>query len=132
MKFNYLLALMAVSSAIKVEKYDGPLPAQFDSSKGGDAFMEKVIKELSTTDGNGKFYVSKDAALSISNKVMTENAEMHSFWAKLHVDENFDKCWKHFDNMNEGKIQADQVYSLYKMLAQDNTLQFWWEVPKKE
>ena len=110
MKFNYLLALVAVSQAIQVEKYDGAIPAQFDSKQGGDPFMEKVITELSEPDGKGGFLISKSAALSISNKVMTENAEMHSFWARLHVDENFDKCWKHFDNLNQGKIQADQIY----------------------
>ena len=129
MKFN-LIALVAVANAIQVQKYDGPLPPQFDSNQGGDPFMEKVIKELSVPDGKGNFLISKAAALSISQKVMTDNVQMHSFWAKLHIDENFDKCWKHFDNMNQGMIQADQIYSFYKMLAQDNTLQFWWEVPK--
>ena len=92
--------------------------------------MEKVIRELSESDAKGNFWISKEAALSISKKVMTDNAQMHSFWAKLHVDENFDKCWKHFDNLNQGKIHADQVYNFYKMLSQDNTLQFWWD-PKE-
>lgn len=123
---------MAVAYAVKIEKYDGPLPPQFDSNQGGDPFMEKVIRELSEVDSKGTFWISKEAALSISKKVMSENAQMQPFWAKLRVDENFDKCWKHFDNLNQGKIHADQVYNFYKMLAQDNTLQFWWDVPKEK
>ena len=73
MKFS-LIAMLAVANAIQVEKYDGALPAQFDSTQGGDPFMEKVIKELSEVDDKGRFWVSKDAALSISHKVMTDNA----------------------------------------------------------
>ena len=130
MKFYCLIAMIALTEAVNLDKVDGPIPPQFDSAQGGDPFMEKVIRELSEKDEKGNFWITKEAALSISKKVMTENAQMHSFWAKLKVDENFDKCWKHFDNLNQGKIHADQVYNFYKMLAQDNTLQFWWDVPK--
>ena len=57
-----------------MEKFDGKLPPQFDSTQGGDPFMEKVIRELSESDGKGNFMISKEAALSISKKVMTDNA----------------------------------------------------------
>ena len=44
MKFILMLLATAVE-AIRVNKYDGPLPATFDPSKGGDAFMGRAIRQ---------------------------------------------------------------------------------------
>ena len=98
MKFFALIALTAAitsTEAIRIEsaKYDGDLPAQFDGAKGGDAYMGSLIKKYSTQDDKGVFYMSKADALKYANEVMVENVGMHTFWAKLHIDDNFNKCW---------------------------------------
>ena len=94
MRFFTLIALSAAilsTEAIKIEqaKYDGDLPEHFDSKKGGDAYMEKIIKEYADKDDKGVFYVSKANALKYGKEVMVEDVGMHSFWARLHIDDNF-------------------------------------------
>ena len=132
MKYITLFALVAMVQAISHKKYDGDLPPQFDSANGGDPFMEKVIRDLATKDDKGQFWVSKEGVLSLAHGILTNQQQMHSFWANLHIDENFEKCWRHFDFTGDGKIPANQIINFYKMLAQDNTLQVWWENPKPE
>ena len=39
------MAALAVISAVSIKKYDGALPDQFNSAEGGDAFMERAIRE---------------------------------------------------------------------------------------
>ena len=51
--------------------------------------MEKIIKEYADKDDKGVFYVSKANALKYGKEVMVEDVGMHSFWARLHIDDNF-------------------------------------------
>ena len=98
MKFFSLIALigaMSSTSALRLteSKFDGELPVQFDASKGGDAFMGNLIKEYATQDDKGVFYINKANALKYATEVMVNDVGMHTFWAKLHIDDNFNKCW---------------------------------------
>ena len=38
-----LMALVATSEAVKINKFEGALPAQFDVAQGGDPFMSRII-----------------------------------------------------------------------------------------
>ena len=106
MKFFSLIALTAVISsteAIKIDKaYDGELPAHFDVAKNGDEYMGKIVKEYAEKDPvKGVFTVSKANALKYAHEVMVdkmnvnekEETYLHTYWANLEVDGNFDKCW---------------------------------------
>ena len=58
-----------------------------------DAFMGNLIKEYATQDDKGVFYINKANALKYATEVMVNDVGMHTFWAKLHIDDNFNKCW---------------------------------------
>ena len=103
-----IAALISSSEAIKVEKaYDGELPAHFDVSKNGDEYMGKIIKDYAEKDPvKGVFTVSKANALKYGHEVMVDkmnvNAKdvdgddqkyLHTYWANLEMDANFEKCW---------------------------------------
>ena len=111
MKFFSLIALTAVISsteAIKIDKaYDGELPAHFDVAKNGDEYMGKIVKEYAEKDPvKGVFTVSKANALKYAHEVMVDKMNvnagdvagddqkyLHTYWANLEVNGNFDKCW---------------------------------------
>ena len=110
MKLFQLIALTALVSsteAISLQKsYDGNLPDHFDVAKNGDEYMGKIIKDYAEKDEKkGIFTVSKANALKYGHEVMinkmsavnkddeNEGKHLHSYWANLEMDANFEKCW---------------------------------------
>ena len=123
MKSYIVLLLLAVGSTIRINKYDGPLPEEYDVAKGGDAFMNKVLRAYGEKEGE-KFVVSREGALALATDIMENNQGMRPNDAKAHIGAEFDKAWNHFDILNEGKIRAEQVPSLYRMVTRNATMQF--------
>ena len=108
MKSYIVLLLIAVSSSIKINKYDGPLPDEYDASKGGDVFMNKALRQYGEpVDGGKNFVFSRESVLALATDVMENNQGMRPCDAKAHIGAEFDKAWNHFDNLNEGKIHAE-------------------------
>ena len=123
MKSYIVLLLIAVSSSIKINKYDGPLPEEYDATKGGDVFMNKALRQYGEHDGK-HFVFSRDSVLALSTDVMENNQGMRPCDAKAHIGAEFDKAWNHFDNLNEGKIHADQLENFYRLMTRNATMQF--------
>ena len=44
MKVYWIVAAVATAAGIKINKYDGPLPAQYDPKEQGDSFMHRIIR----------------------------------------------------------------------------------------
>ena len=125
MKSYLVLLLLAVGSTIRINKYDGPLPEQYDAAKGGDAFMNKVLRAYGEpVEGGQKFVVSRDSALALATDIMENNQGMRPCDAKAHIAAEFDKAWNHYDILNEGKIHAEQLPNLYRMVTRNATMQF--------
>ena len=60
---------------------DGDIPHQFDSSEGGDPFMEKVIKEYGNKEGE-RWFISKSKAKELAPRVLILDAGMGQYDAK--------------------------------------------------
>ena len=96
MKSYLVLLFLAVGSTIRINKYDGPLPEQYDLAKGGDAFMNKVLRaygEPVEASNGQKFVVSRESALAIATDIMENNQGMKPNAAKAHIGAEFDKAW---------------------------------------
>ena len=125
MKSYLVLLFLAVGSTIRINKYDGPLPEQYDVAQGGDAFMNKVLRAYGEpVEGGKKFVISRDSALAIATDIMENNQGMRPVDAKAHISAEFDKAWNHFDILNEGKIHAEQLTNFYRMVTRNATMQF--------
>jgi len=107
-----------------VKKPQPDLPAQYDSIKGGDPFMERVVRQygekLDTKPG--RFFINYKNLRTLAEETMIKNKKMLPYWASVHIDQQFDKAWHHFDNLSQGVIDVDQVHNLLRMVSRDSTI----------
>ena len=98
------------------EHFTGDTPAD-------DLFMRSVIKEAAlegkNKDGspNGKFYMDKKAAGDIGMRVLEDNLKMQPDVASDHMNNYFEKAWKHYEIMGTGKIEAGLMPSFVRFLG---------------
>ena len=85
--------------------------------------MRSVLKEFAlegkNKDGSpdGKFYLDRAGASAIGQRVLEDNLHMAPDKASAHMNEYFDKAFKHFDVMLTGKIEAGQAPTFVRFLG---------------
>ena len=128
------MAALALVSAVSIKKYDGPLPVQFNSSEGGDAFMERAIREYGEVvekNGEQKIYINKENAHKLAQQVWDERnlkdvkkfVIYHKYDSDQQLESNWNHIWSHYDVLSEGKITVDQLPGMFRMVAGDTSMQ---------
>ena len=86
--------------------------------------MDRVVSQYGQKLGNkpGRFFINYKNLRALAEETMIKNKKMLPYWARVHIDEQFDKAWHHFDNLSEGVIDVDQVHNLLRMVSRDSTI----------
>lgn len=53
---------------------------------------------------------------------MVKNQKVSPYWTSVHLEQQFDKAWSHFDNLSQGVIDVDQVHNLLRMVSRNSAI----------
>ena len=81
--------------------------------------MEELIRKYGEKDDKGEFWISKENALAFAPTILEQNKEMLPLHARFHVEENFNKMWNHYDVLLKGKLNAEMLPNMYRMMVHD-------------
>ena len=124
MKFASLLALVCVTSAIKLED----APARF-SADSDDLFMRSVVNNYSTEgknddgSGTGVFTMSEGQAKALATEVIGTHKGIKGDAATAYFGNYWAKAWGHFDVNRTGSIPILYAPQLMRFLMSDQYVQ---------
>ena len=81
------------------------------------SMLKNWAHEEATPEGTGKFTMNRGAALSAAREILETHLGMDGAKQQEHLDEYFDKTWRHFDVNNEGKIDVARMPGFYRFLC---------------
>lgn len=69
-----------------------------------------------------QFWIDKNGAFAAGKEIAAKN--LHLSGAKLddYMNFNFGTLWDHYDVLNTGMVEIEQMSSFYKQLLKDNTI----------
>ena len=69
-----------------------------------------------------QFWVNKDGALKAARELVQRNLKLQGQALEEYLNRNFGETWEHFDVLNKGIIEVEQMSSFYKTLLKDFTM----------
>ena len=93
-----------------------------------DTFTKKMIKDYAievadedTGLPTGKFIVSKDATKKAAVEVLGTHLGLYGADAQAHLSKYFEMVWNHFDVLNKGSLEANELNHLMRDLANQSS-----------
>ena len=108
-------------------KYERVIPERFTTGSD-DIFMRSMLKnyalEGKNKDGtpNGKFFMNEANARAASKEVLSSHKNLKGGELQTYMQTYFGRTWKHFDVLNEGRIDVDSMPQFVRFLASDQSL----------
>lgn len=86
--------------------------------------MGRVVSQYGQKLENkpGQFFINYNNLKDLALETMVTNKKLRPYYARVHIDEQFDKAWHHFDNLSQGVINVDQVHNFLRMVSRDSTI----------
>ena len=124
MKFTALFALVAVTSAIRMDA----APARF-AADSDDLFMRSVVNNYSTEgknddgSGNGVFTMNEAQAKALATEVIGTHKSLTGAAATAYFGSYWAKAWGHFDVNRTGSIPILYAPQLMRFFMSDQYVQ---------
>lgn len=76
-----------------------------------NSIVSKLAIESRNEDGSpsGKFFMTKELTNQVAHEVVETHMHMTGADKDSYVEEKLNKLWPHYDNNNEGFVDADRV-----------------------
>ena len=99
-----------------------PLPQRFDTSLGGDAFLENLAKNYSIYC-NGEYYILRNQAIDFIRQHF--HSDLYQFKLPEPVlQKEFKKTWKIFDVNPNSKVLIDDLPAIIRIMTDSFALKF--------
>ena len=69
-----------------------------------------------------QFWIDRKGALAAAREIVSKNLRLSGPKLEEYLNMNFGECWDHYDVLNKGVVEIEQMSSFYKRLLKDYTI----------